>query len=45
MTELREFVAPAQRRAGAAVAPPVLTMRASDGATAEVHRHGAHVTS
>ena len=36
----------AERRAGSAdVAPPVLTLRADDGAVAEVHRHGAHVTS
>ncbi|HKP16232.1 MAG TPA: D-hexose-6-phosphate mutarotase, partial [Gemmatimonadaceae bacterium] len=33
------------RRAGPAVVPPVVTLRADDGAVAEVHRHGAHVTS
>jgi glucose-6-phosphate 1-epimerase len=45
MTELRGVAAPAERRAGAVAAPPVLTIRADDGAIAEVHRHGAHVTS
>ncbi len=35
-----------ERRTGrAAAVPPVLTLRADDGATAEIHRHGAHVTS
>ena len=33
------------RRRGAEPAPPVLALRADDGAVAEVHRHGAHVTS
>jgi glucose-6-phosphate 1-epimerase len=36
---------PIDRRAGAASAPSVITLRADDGATAEIHRHGAHVTS
>jgi len=37
---------PAERRASGAVeASPVLTLRAADGATATIHRHGAHVTS
>jgi glucose-6-phosphate 1-epimerase len=45
MTDLREFAVPAERRAGAGDAAPVVTIRASDGAAAEVHRHGAHVTS
>jgi glucose-6-phosphate 1-epimerase len=36
----------ADRRAGGvADVPPVLTLRAEDGATATIHRHGAHVTS
>jgi glucose-6-phosphate 1-epimerase len=35
-----------ERRAGAAVeVPPVLALHAEDGATATIHRHGAHVTS
>ena len=35
-----------ERRAGVAVeVPSVLTLRAEDGATATIHRHGAHVTS
>ena len=34
------------RRAGGPVeVSPVLTLRAEDGATATIHRHGAHVTS
>lgn len=39
--------APADRRAGTGpvAVPPVITIRADDGATAEIHRHGAHVTS
>ena len=46
MTDSRGVVALAERRSGASdVAPPVLTLRADDGAVAEVHRHGAHVTS
>jgi glucose-6-phosphate 1-epimerase len=45
MNEPREAAAPAHRRAGPAVVPPVITLRAGDGAVAEVHRHGAHVTS
>ncbi|MFL5616898.1 MAG: D-hexose-6-phosphate mutarotase [Gemmatimonadaceae bacterium] len=45
MTELRGVATPAERRAGAVAAPPVITMHADDGAIAEVHRHGAHVTS
>jgi glucose-6-phosphate 1-epimerase len=37
---------PVDRRSAATVTvPPVLTLRADDGAIAEVHRHGAHVTS
>ena len=36
----------AERRSGTDVAvPSILTLRADDGATAEIHRHGAHVTS
>jgi len=35
-----------ERRArGPVEVPPVLTLRAEDGATATIHRHGAHVTS
>jgi glucose-6-phosphate 1-epimerase len=45
MTDPREAAASAERRAGPAVVPPLITLRADDGATAEVHRHGAHVTS
>jgi glucose-6-phosphate 1-epimerase len=44
MTDPRGAAAPAERRVTAAV-PPVVTIRADDGAVAEVHRHGAHVTS
>ena len=44
MNEPRWAAAPAARRARPAV-PPVVTLRAGDGAVAEVHRHGAHVTS
>jgi len=39
---------PIERRAGGAAEAspsPVLTLRADDGATATIHRHGAHVTS
>jgi len=45
MTDTRDVVALADRRAGVDPAPSVLTLRADDGAIAEVHRHGAHVTS
>ena len=45
MNEPRWAAAPAARRAGPAAVPPVVTLRAGDGAVAEVHRHGAHVTS
>ena len=41
----REAAPLAARRAGPADVPPVITLRADDGAVAEVHRHGAHVTS
>jgi glucose-6-phosphate 1-epimerase len=41
----REAAASAERRSGPAAVPPVVTLRADDGATAEIHRHGAHVTS
>ena len=34
-----------RRSASSDAAPPVVTLRADDGAVAEVHRHGAHVTS
>jgi glucose-6-phosphate 1-epimerase len=39
--------APTGERRGAGVVdvPPVLTLRADDGATVTIHRHGAHVTS
>jgi glucose-6-phosphate 1-epimerase len=36
---------PAERRGGATPVPPIVTIRADDGAVAEIHRHGAHVTS
>jgi glucose-6-phosphate 1-epimerase len=37
---------PVERRSGVvSEVPPVLSLRAEDGATATVHRHGAHVTS
>jgi glucose-6-phosphate 1-epimerase len=45
MNEPRGTAAPAARRAGPAPVPPIVTLRADDGAVAEVHRHGAHVTS
>lgn len=45
MSDSRVAAAPAARRAGPAAVPPVVTLRAEDGAVAEVHRHGAHVTS
>jgi glucose-6-phosphate 1-epimerase len=41
----REAASSAERRAGPAAVPPIITLRADDGATADVHRHGAHVTS
>ena len=34
-----------RRAAGPVEVSPVLTLRADDGATATIHRHGAHVTS
>ena len=34
-----------RRLSAATPVPPILTLRADDGATAEIHRHGAHVTS
>jgi glucose-6-phosphate 1-epimerase len=37
--------APSERRAGPVIVPPVVSIRADDGASAEIHRHGAHVTS
>jgi len=45
MTDPRGAAASAERRAGPAAVSPVITLRADDGAVAEVHRHGAHVTS
>jgi glucose-6-phosphate 1-epimerase len=45
MTDPRRAAASAERRAGPAAVPPVITLHADDGAVAEVHRHGAHVTS
>ena len=45
MTDPRGAAAPAERRGGPTPTPPVVTVRADDGAVAEVHRHGAHVTS
>ena len=45
MTEPRGDAPSAERRAGAVSVPPIVTIRAEDGAVAEIHRHGAHVTS
>jgi glucose-6-phosphate 1-epimerase len=45
MNEPRGTAVPAGRSAGPAPVPPVVTLRSDDGAIAEVHRHGAHVTS
>jgi glucose-6-phosphate 1-epimerase len=45
MNEPRGTAAPAGRRAGPTPVPPVVSLRADDGAIAEIHRHGAHVTS
>jgi glucose-6-phosphate 1-epimerase len=47
MSESRGVVSLAERRVAAAAdaASPVLNLHAEDGAVAEVHRHGAHVTS
>lgn len=44
MIERRGPAVPA-RASRASDAPPLVTLRADDGATAEVHHHGAHVTS
>ncbi|HEV7992462.1 MAG TPA: D-hexose-6-phosphate mutarotase [Gemmatimonadaceae bacterium] len=41
----RRGVAVRAKNGDASDAPPVVTLRADDGATAEVHHHGAHVTS
>jgi glucose-6-phosphate 1-epimerase len=43
MIERRGSAAPANGRVPDA--PPLVALRADDGATAEVHHHGAHVTS
>ena len=45
MTDPRGVATLTERRVGADGAPPVLALHADDGALAEVHRHGAHVTS
>ena len=45
MTTSRSADALPERRRGPEATPPVLTLRADDDAVAEVHRHGAHVTS
>lgn len=45
MTTSRSADALPERRRGTGAAPPVVTLRADDDAVAEVHRHGAHVTS
>lgn len=45
MTEPRGAAAPAERRTGPVAVPSIVALRADDGAVAEVHRHGAHVTS
>jgi glucose-6-phosphate 1-epimerase len=44
MAERRGTALPA-RNGRAPDAPPIVTLRADDGATAEIHHHGAHVTS
>jgi glucose-6-phosphate 1-epimerase len=44
MTDGRGAAAPAERRTGPVAVPSVVTLRADDGAFAEIHRHGAHVT-
>jgi glucose-6-phosphate 1-epimerase len=44
MNDLRGATS-AGRSAEPAAVPPIVTLRADDGAVAEVHRHGAHVTS
>jgi len=46
MSDHRGATPPVDRRAGGPVeVSPVLTLRAEDGATATIHRHGAHVSS
>jgi glucose-6-phosphate 1-epimerase len=45
MTDARGYEGPASRRRGASPPPPLVSLRAADGATAEIRRHGAHVTS
>lgn len=44
MIERRGMADPA-KNGRAADAPPLVTLRADDGAAAEIHHHGAHVTS
>jgi glucose-6-phosphate 1-epimerase len=39
------YQGPAGRRGGAAAFHPLVSIRSDDGATAEIRRHGAHVTS
>ena len=45
MTDPGGAASSAERRSGAAGVPAVITLRADDGATVDIHRHGAHVTS
>jgi glucose-6-phosphate 1-epimerase len=45
MTESSGTVVTERRSSASDAAVPVVTLRADDGAVAEVHRHGAHVTS
>jgi glucose-6-phosphate 1-epimerase len=45
MTESSGTVVTERRSSASDAAAPVVTLRADDGAVAEVHRHGAHVTS
>jgi glucose-6-phosphate 1-epimerase len=45
MTDARGTDEPASRRRAAAPPQPLVSIRAADGATAEIRRHGAHVTS
>lgn len=45
MNDPREAASSPERRAGPAAVPPIITLRADDGASADIHRHGAHITS
>jgi glucose-6-phosphate 1-epimerase len=45
MTDARGYEGPASRRRAVVPPQPLVSIRAADGATAEIRRHGAHVTS